>query len=398
MLLLLICGLYSGERIFFLGFFILCCMLLLSLVSLLYSGSKFKYLQTMSPQHGVKGDTLQYRLEVHNDGMIPIPYLGVTYDSIESILAGVPADTAISLLPHRKGECAEDIYCRFRGRWPVGFKKVEIRDFFDLFSFTMDAEKFLSHKPISLLVRPRVLSLDHLPMRRKHDDGPMETAPRNTDDTALLSDVRRFREGDSMKRIHWKLTARQREIMVKNYEENSMPDLLLYMDARASGLSLLDRVSLEDTLVECATAVVHYLLGHFLPASFIFYADKRVQLRGSRPEHFQSFYSVLSEMHFDGIYPAEDILMNDMQLITQSSNLFLIAFAISDKLFDLLMLMNSSGINITVVIVYAPGSEVEGSGETGGIRHKVSEMRNAGVVIIDLHPGESIAERVDMLA
>jgi uncharacterized protein (DUF58 family) len=400
MALLLVCGLYSGERIYFAGLFVLTFILLISAVSVLYTGISFKYLQSLTPREGVKGDTLEYKLEIHNDMVLPMPYITLYYDDIESLLAGGQASATLSLMPRTHGECAQSIFCRYRGRWPVGVKKVEIRDFFNLLSVRLDATKFLSHKTISLLVRPRVLHLDRLPMRRKNDEGPMETAPRSSDEAAMLSDIRKYRAGDQLKKIHWKLTARQREVMVKNYEETSLPDLLLYMDVRGADLPLLERLNLEDTLVECATAVVHYLLRRHLPTSLIFYSAKRTQIRGSRPDHFQAFYSLLSEMPFDGRFPAEDVLTNDLKLITQSGNLFLVVWSISDQLYNLLMLMNSSGINITVIFVYGPQREREtapGAAEPGSLQRMISEMRNAGISVINLSPGDSIVERVSVL-
>jgi uncharacterized protein (DUF58 family) len=189
--------------------------------------------------------------------------------------------------------------------------------------------------------------------------------------------------------------------MVKNYEETSLPDLLLYMDTCAMTLGQIDRLNMEDTLVESATAVVHHLLERNMPTSLIFYGDKRMQLRGSRPEHFQSFYSVLSELPFNGKFTAEDVLMNDLKLVTHAGNLFLITWSLSEKLYDLLMLMNSSNLNITIIYVYEPQAEndaaVKHAVETGKTKRMISEMRNAGIIVIDLKPGDNLAERVSVL-
>ena len=306
----------------------------------------------------------------------------------------------LSLLPRTCGARTETIFCRYRGRWPIGVKTVEIMDFFGLISIRLNVSRFLSHKPITLLVRPRIIRLPGLPMQRKNDEGPMETVPRPSPDVAMLSDIRKYRLGDQMKRIHWKLTARQREVMVKNYEESSLPDLLLYIDTNIRELPRLDRLNLEDALVECATAIVHHLMENRMPTSLIFYSNNRVQLRGSRPEHFQSFYSLLSEMPFDGRWAAEDVLMNDLKLVTHAGNLFLIVCSISEKLYDLLMLMNSSGLSITVVYVAEPAGTVE-SGEKSAVRHgrtnrMISEMRNTGILVIDMKPGDNLAERVSV--
>ncbi len=399
--LLLISGLYSGERLFFVGFVLMCLVLALSIVSVLYTAAMFKYLQTLTPLQGVKGETVRYKLQLSNDHWLPIAYLSIRFDTIESLLGGQPSRITTSLMPRSCLDREEDILCRYRGRWQVGVKSAEIRDFFGLISIRLNVTRFLSHKPISLLVKPRIVHLSRLPMRRKKDEGPMETLPRRTDDTAMMSDVRKYAHGDQLKKIHWKLTARMREIMVKNYEESSLPDLLLYLDTNSLDMERMDRLNLEDTLVECAAAVVHHLLLNHMPVSMITYGKTRMQLRGSRPEHFQSFYTLLSDIPFDGRFSAEDVLTNDLKMVTYSGNLFLITWRFTDKLYDLLMMMNTSGLNITVIYVYpvAAGSltEVKEALEAGRVERMLTEMRNAGILVVDLHPGENIGERIDVL-
>ena len=399
--MLLLSGLYSGERLFFIGFAVMCMVLLLSIFSVIYTSVNFKYLQTLKPLQGIKGETVDFKLHISNDFFFPVPFISLYYDTIESLLSGQPIKANLSLMPRSSIERDESIFCRYRGRWQVGVKKVEIRDFFGLISIKLDINRFLSHKPIVLLVKPRIVRLTKLPMRRKKDEGPMETLPRRTDDIAMMSDIRKYMHGDQLKKIHWKLSARQRELMVKNYEESSLPDLLLYLDTNFHNLEKTDRLNLEDTLVESATAVVHYLLENNMPISLISYGKTRLQLRGSRPEHFQSFYTLLSDIPFDGKFPAEDVLANDLKMVTHSGNLFLITWQLSDKLYDLLMLMNSSGLNLTIIYVYPPiardQAEIKDAVGVGRTERMISEMRNAGIMVIDLNPGDNIGERINVL-
>lgn len=399
--LLLISGLYSGERLFFIGFVLMCLVLLVSIVSVIYAAAMFKYLQTMTPLQGVKGETVRYKLQLSNDSWFPIAYLSISYDTIDSLLGGQASKVTMSLTPRTTVEQEQDILCRFRGRWQVGVKSAVIRDFFGLISLKLNVTRFLSHKTISLLVKPRIVVLSRLPMRRKKDEGPMETLPRPTSDTAMMSDIRKYAYGDQLKKIHWKLTARTRELMVKNYEESSLPDMLLYLDTSSPELERMERLNLEDTLVECATAVVHHLLVNHMPLSLIAYGKTRMQLRGSRPEHFQSFYTLLSDIPFDGQFPAEDVLTNDLKMVTYSGNLFLITWRFTDKLYDLLMLMNAGGLNITVIYVYpqaaGANTEIKQALEAGRVERMLVEMRNTGILVVDLHPGENLAERINVL-
>ena len=400
MLALLVAGKYSGERLFFVGFILLCFIVLIALLSLAYGGLAFKYLQRLSPQSGVKGQDVSLTMAVHNDFWFPIPHIRLHYQTIDSQLNGSPESFTAVLLPRGHGEQTLSIHCRYRGRWDVGLTHVELEDFFGLFRLRMKVGRFLGHRPVKLLVRPRVLHIDRLPLLQRNDEGPVESLPRRSDEMAMYSDIRKYRTGDPVKRIHWKLTARHRDLMVKNYEETSLPDLLLYVDTMAHGLPRAQQLTLEDTVVECATAVVRYLLDARLPVSMVAYGKARVQLRGAQPEHFAALYNLLGELPFDGQFPMSDVLMNDLKAITRAGNLVLIIWDLGDTLFDLLMVMNTSGISITLILVYKPAqaeTDVFEATARGRLERMVAAMRNAGILVIDLNAGENIAERIRLL-
>lgn len=400
MLALLLAGLYSGERLFFVGFVLLCLVVALALFCLVYSGLFFKYLQVLEPQAGVKGENVALTLQVHNDYLLPIAHIKLFYQTIDSQLTGTPVSFSAMLLPRQHSVHSLEIHCRFRGRWDVGLTHVELMDPFGLFRLRLKVKWFLSHKDLSLLVRPRVLPIASLPLRQRNDEGLLESLPRPSADIAMYSDIRKYRAGDPLKRVHWKLTARQRELMVKNYEETALPDLLLYVDTKASGLPRLEQLTLEDTVVECATAFVNYLLNVHMPVSMISYGRERTQLRGTRQEHFNAFYNLLGELPFDGQFPMVDVLFNDLKAITHAGNLVLITWDLHDRLYDLLMVMMSSGIQVTLVYVYLHGedpTEVSKAAAKGRVGRMVDAMRAAGILVIDLEAGQNVAERIRLL-
>ena len=68
-----------------------------------------------------------------------------------------------------------------------------------------------------------------------------EHISRMTEDAASPSGVRDWIPGDALKKVHWKLTMRKRELMVRTYEESARPDTLLLVDLAPLGALMKPR-------------------------------------------------------------------------------------------------------------------------------------------------------------
>ena len=79
-----------------------------------------------------------------------------------------------------------------------------------------------------ITVQPNVADIAALDLA-SGENGP-ESLAHNTDDMSSPSSVRAYVEGDSLKKVHWKLTMRKRELIVRQYEEAARPDTLIIMD------------------------------------------------------------------------------------------------------------------------------------------------------------------------
>lgn len=61
-------------------------------------------------------------------------------------------------------------------------------------------------------------------------DMGVETMRRAMEDPSSPNDFRAYQQGDPLKRIHWKMSARKRELIVKQFEEPALPDALVMLD------------------------------------------------------------------------------------------------------------------------------------------------------------------------
>lgn len=94
-------------------------------------------------------------------------------------------------------------------------------------------------------------------MRRVGGDGRARKVLRRvTTDQADVRGVRPYRPGDSIRSIHWRTSARRRELMVREYDAAPSPDLVLVVEPWLPAKPTdADRANLEAALSLAATVV-----------------------------------------------------------------------------------------------------------------------------------------------
>lgn len=85
--------------------------------------------------------------------------------------------------------------------------------------------------PVTLLVRPRTITLPLLPSGRAHHlEGP--TTDRAPAGTATFHALREYVIGDDLRHIHWKSSARTGTLMVRQLVDASLPQTTVVLDVR----------------------------------------------------------------------------------------------------------------------------------------------------------------------
>ncbi len=143
-------------------------------------------------------------------------------------------------------------YSRFfanRGKYVVSVDSIEFFDFLKLLKFTKKVSKsiIMTVKPCDLELQLPVTS----ELQRQENSMIVGTTPVNSGGDMFA--VRDYIFGDSMKNVHWKLSAKSEDIVVKTFAENIydqaivIADMSCYYDDKFLGRSMTDCV-IEATL------------------------------------------------------------------------------------------------------------------------------------------------------
>lgn len=144
---------------------------------------------------------------------------------------------------------------RVRGLYKVGVDSVVFYDFLRLFSI----KKRLSRGSVVAIV-PRDLMLE-LPVHtsRQEQENTVSAGGHETKYNGDMAGIREFNEYDTLRQVHWKLSARLSKMIVKTYWENSCDNIMILADLFPYEEEPLTNRRLTDCVVEIAMELTQQL-------------------------------------------------------------------------------------------------------------------------------------------
>lgn len=205
---------------------------LLPLFSLLYMFTGLaavKVYAETTHEEITKNTLLRFKINIINDAILPYPFIEADIMlPNDDIVRCIEKRVGINLAPLGFYNIAEQIKFKYRGEYNIGISKIYIYDLFRIFRITLNMDVFTS-----VFVTPRRLFLE--------SDSKSAASDINTDsmknivgvDRSELNEIRDYQNGDHMKSIHWKLSSKTQELMVKEYAMNSGKTVYIFVDLAA---------------------------------------------------------------------------------------------------------------------------------------------------------------------
>lgn len=202
------------------------------------------------------GETMEATLALEKRGNLPAGLL-LFEEHIPPALGKRPRFGVNNVSGSWRRDVSYPLEGKQRGRYQIGPLLVRSRDAFNLVKFD---RQFTATSEV--LVTPRI---HHLGTMANVTGGGSsgETRPQRlgmigSDDVL----IREYRQGDDVRRIHWRSTARRGELMVRREEQAWDPSVTLVLDSRATAHGGPGRESSFEYAVSCAASVALHFLDH----------------------------------------------------------------------------------------------------------------------------------------
>ena len=185
----------------------------------------------------------------------------------------------------------------FRCVSPIGLEYVEMYDFLKIWKL----RKKIKDSAI-LIVCPNVVPFSDELFSYAPSEEAGISRKASFEDYSSVTDVRKYEFADSMKRVHWKLSAKKNELLVKNFDHANTMVTAIILDNRQSPDFLENPAAVEDSLVETAVSIIKYNLDDSYPVMFDF-MDGAVPSRvyESGGAGFDRLYFAASSVRIDAL-------------------------------------------------------------------------------------------------
>ncbi|MDO5298723.1 MAG: DUF58 domain-containing protein [Clostridia bacterium] len=290
-----------------------------------------------------RGDVCRYTLRTRLATFLPIAPLSLRM----CLPSGRQSEFMLSTRMIGTTESENDFSCPHVGVFPVGITQVGFGDCFGLFAFRHRVRQPLT--PLTVLPCPAQSG----PLTYSPGEGESTATQRAQADYTTPSDTRTWQDGDELKRVHWKLSMRRQELMVRTYETPQRPDALVLLDCAAPQVSDSQRPAVIDALTETSAGVLKALLDARHIARLPLSGSEMRELSGQEPEALPGMLSALAQERFAGPADFSSVLLLASRRMRRTGSTAIVTARLTPAIADAVIALGRMGPHTRFTLVTA---------------------------------------------
>lgn len=252
------------------------------------------------------GESIAIRYRVVNNSIVPafnvqiVPVISKSfgYESFDFDQHGF--DSYQSKIIDRK------IICHRRGFYTLGEVRFEVKDPLGLMS-----SSFSKSKAIEVVVRPKIYPVnEELPMPLERSGSRGMSLSQQADRTSIKA-VRPYSQGDQLRDIHWKLSAKTGELKIKEFTQSVSEKIYLFIDGCSEGY--LENPHLADEAMDLAASLTFAWLKRGVPVQVVFSDASRTAFSGRNLGSHGRFMDHFTAFNPSGWLSFEDFLEKELK-------------------------------------------------------------------------------------
>ena len=317
-----------------------------------------------------RGENVTLKVGVKYHGVIPIAPLTV------EITAGPdrPAQTLkLEGMPGSQQKLTLDFHAAHVGVTSPGVQRVIINDLLGMFT----VEKTPRTQGGELIVLP--LPFDVGELTYAAGDSGTESMARASEDVTSPADVRTYQQGDAMKKIHWKLSMRKQELLVRRFEAPVMPDALVLLDCSKPPRTTDEnsQLDLRDALLETAASVMYQNIQTDHPAKLPIHGAHPIEL--DKGMGMPMILEALARVDFSAPDKFDRMLMLEMRRMRKVGCTVVVSARLNSHMVDVMVAMRRMGPYLRLyLITFDPNDQTK--------LPMISKLQSAGIEVCYVTP------------
>lgn len=340
-MLLLLCALSTRGAVFWLLFWLLCVMLLTGLLSALWTSRTLKVYCTLDEDHVIRGGQAGLSIELSHRCPLPVA-------PIRLVVCGAGARDGYALYtavtPFFTSTITQTIHCPHVGEYPSGISETYVQDVFGLFRVC----RRTGFEGNTLVVQPQIYETQALSF--SPGDSDIESVSRAFEDASLPTDLRAYQQGDELKKVHWKLSMRRKELIVRVYEQPMRPDALLLIDCAPPMAGEGMEASVRDAICEAAASLAKVSLEGGAPVRMPLFGGMPTDVNAQKPEDLGMVCEALGRLSFDAVQEFERILMLETRRMRRTGSTAIVTSRLNPNIAEMILSIRRMGPKVRVLL------------------------------------------------
>ena len=367
---LTVAALSTGSSVFLMGALLVWLMIVTGFLGVWWAARTLTITSLLTDTTVQRGEDVALQIGVRYAGFLPIAPLTA------EIAAGPdrPAQTLrLNGLPGREQKLTLNFHAAHVGVTSPGVKKIVISDLLGMFT----VEKLPQVQGGELIVLP--LPFDVGALTYAAGDSGTESMARASEDITSPADVRAYQPGDAMKKIHWKLSVRKQELMVRRFEAPVMPDALVLLDCSKPPRTTDENAQLDlrDALLETAASVMQQNIQTEHPAKLPIHGDHPIEL--DRGMGLPVIMEALARVDFTAPDKFDRMLMLEMRRMRKVGCTVIISARLNSRMVDVMVAMRRMGPTMRLyLITFDPNDPAK--------LPLISKLQSAGIEVCYVTP------------
>lgn len=283
-------------------------------------------------------------ISIKNRSIFFIPYIIIKNNALQS------------LFPHYSGEIfslryGEEVDLKYnmnfsiRGVYNLGSFIVWVRDIFGVVDLKRKEDK---NKIIK--VYPKIYSIEEKIFKGNDIFKNTFRSKSSIEDTYSARDMRRYQEGDSLKRINWKVSAKQQELYIKNYETVSGEEFALFLDMNEANYTLDSKGIKEEMMIDFALSLISTMTDRAVEMKLFLNNKLGTSFNIEEKEDFQKIREFFLAEKSNGKNNIIDFMQRNINKLHTKSGVGIITARVSETLVNYIIESKEKGYGMVLFI------------------------------------------------
>lgn len=375
-LIMFLFSIFVGGKFPFLLFFLIILTIIYSTFSNNYNKKNLQGVFWINKYKFTRGEIFKIEYKIYNSGLLPIPYIEIEENINERLIKQKDKAKIFFIKPFDYIKIKKEYKSLHRGKYDVGNLDIIIEDI-----FSIKKSKMTLKDSLDIIIYPKIYDIKNINLFGKDFFGSDKTNEKHNEDYSNIKNLREYAPGDSLRRIHWKTSARKGQFFVKNFNTSSKINVKVFMDFEENKF-LRNNRSLEDVLIEITSSIIHFTLKNNIETEFISYTDKKLKMKLNNISLFNSFLDNMVTISPKMNRKLSDTILEEVNITSLGTTIVIATIEIDKSMIDTILNIRKMGINITIFIIRDSFSKIDDE--------RILKLKSLNIIIYKLYNDDNL--------